>query len=541
MDDTIFDFDIDTETRLRTLEQIQDRDLMFETITKLCGMYMFSGTKLLEGYLFDIATQSNIPPYFRLECANTLEGCNYTTGVELGYQALDIVIPTLQELDTPPQIEAICKLMRKKEYRDKAKSYFCHLINNSALECEFRYKTILGLEVKEVDKYFLKEACLSFLYNQNNMTTYRVLASQYLLRHKLGTEKEVVYIEKALLGFAEDNQLDYNLRADATDVLLQFGSQSHRARARELIILLGRERDSGRTVFENAQNVHTEAIEESSLKIIEALSELSLMAIEGSPITFSYVEKQIKELAKEKSQDEQELIETALTRIHLDRAIYTSFSCTLAHILLKLWSYIHVSPLGQEHSSELKRRLLEELMDMAGICSTGYAYRLCNVLSGYDENLTVRISWEEQIIANFAGRLNARIRRIPEEDTIEAESETTGIKCIVDRKRSSTHGYEYRVEFKGDKRDSIANAWVPASKLPKGLREDFNIEYKDELAVEMATVSSDFKSRQNFLRFLRENFLSIRDELHQEFHEHITDAEFDLYIRKALMTYEGEI
>jgi hypothetical protein len=59
----------------------------------------------------------------------------------------------------------------------------------------------------------------------------------------------------------------------------------------------------------------------------------------------------------------------------------------------------------------MKNRLLEELIEMSGTCSSGFASRLVNVISGFgDFNIT--ISWKDQIIANFSGRLNARINNI---------------------------------------------------------------------------------------------------------------------------------
>jgi hypothetical protein len=58
-----------------------------------------------------------------------------------------------------------------------------------------------------------------------------------------------------------------------------------------------------------------------------------------------------------------------------------------------------------------KKRLLEELIDMYGTCSSGFSSRLVNVISGYGD-FNLNISWRDQIIANFTGRLNARARDI---------------------------------------------------------------------------------------------------------------------------------
>ena len=62
----------------------------------------------------------------------------------------------------------------------------------------------------------------SFFNNQKNRTLYRILAGQYLIQKcKLKNTQD---IELILLSFSQDPDLDYNLRADAADVILRLGS-----------------------------------------------------------------------------------------------------------------------------------------------------------------------------------------------------------------------------------------------------------------------------------------------------------------------------
>ena len=56
--------------------------------------------------------------------------------------------------------------------------------------------------------------------------------------------------------------------------------------------------------------------------------------------------------------------------------------------------------MGHENEEEMRKRMLEELEEMSATCSTGFASRLINVISGFGE-FNIRISWEDQIIANF--------------------------------------------------------------------------------------------------------------------------------------------
>jgi hypothetical protein len=159
----------------------------------------------------------------------------------------------------------------------------------------------------------------------------------------------------------------------------------------------------------------------------------------------------------------------------IDRAVYGSTNMTLATILSKIWTYIQDS----EHRAELERRLLEELIDANNKCSTGYTSRLVNVLSGFDDDMSITISFEDQIIANLEGRLNANIKKI------EDEEEQGGI------------------------------------------------------LEEMTIPVIHYHLRPNFLKFFRENISEIREGMFQEFTSFMSDIDYDMYFRKAIIHYEG--
>ena len=59
------------------------------------------------------------------------------------------------------------------------------------------------------------------------------------------------------MSFAQDPDLDYNIRADSADVLLRLGSEDNKTTAREIIMILGRDGGTGRTIFDNTQNVNS--------------------------------------------------------------------------------------------------------------------------------------------------------------------------------------------------------------------------------------------------------------------------------------------
>ncbi len=114
---------------------------------------------------------------------------------------------------------------------------------------------------------------------------------------------------------------------------------------------------------------------------------------------------------------------------------------------------------------------------MAGTCSSGYATRLINTISGFGD-FNMRISWREQIISNLTGRLNAIIREMDD------------------------------------------------------------LDLQEKIIEEMTVESSEYERRKHFLKFFRQHILGIMEEMYEEFKEHITDTDFDLYFRQAVSMYE---
>lgn len=541
LSELIVDLSLPIETRIQGIEMYFanfGQEESNEIINRLSMMYTMSGTKILEKYLYAMCMKCKISTFLKITAAKSL--CYFNPEKELGYKALDTVCKDMEDVATPCQIEAVCLLMLHTTYKKQSLQYFCNIINNLKLDCDYRYKTILSLENKEIPArvYFIKESALLFFKNQNNRTLYRILAGQYLIQKTKIKGKELEQTELTLMSFSQDPDLDYNLRADAADVVLQLGSEENKKTAREIIMMLGRQDGDVKTIFDNAQNVHVDEIEQSVLEALEFLSGISMKTLSGVPgtaqITFEYVKKQIdEELEKskpkepkrktkkykeeKKNYDEKEdKIKISLNRIYMDRALYSNYNCSLLHILLKIWTYLST----HESCEDMKNRLLEELIDMSGTCSSGFASRLVNVISGYgDFNLT--ISWRDQIVANFTGRLNARARDIASEEHIQKNGklynfrECNYIGCDVENDDHRSDDAQHK------------------KKLLNMLEK-----FQENVLEEMTVNSNEFAARKNFLKFFRKNMLGIRQELYEEFKEHIPDTDFDLYFRAAIATYE---
>jgi hypothetical protein len=507
LSDSIFDFSQSLKKRMKCITIFYDtygQEESIEIINRLATMYQFSGTKILEKYLYEICTNCSISSFLKITVAKSL--CYFDQEREFGYKALDYVCQNMINVATPCQIDTVCLLMNHSNYKQEARNYFCKIINDEKIDCDYRYKTILSLENKEIKDflYFFKESSLEFFKNDKNRTMYRILAGHVLIQKCKLPTTEIENIEFMLISFAQDNELDYNLRADAADVILRVGSDKNKLTARKIIMILGTRDGVVKTIFDNAQNVHVNEIEESVLEALEFLSSIEIKPISGvrgtEEIGFEYVKKQIDNITKKEKENKKDKINISLNRIYLDRALYSKYNCTLLNILLKVWTYIKT----HESEDDMTKRLVEELVDMSGTCSSGFASRLINVISGFGD-FNLRISWKDQIIANFTGRMNAKIREIANSD-----------KKII-----NFNMYEIIKD-----KENISST-------------EEQLETFQEKVLEEITISSNhYESRPNFLTFFRKNMLSIREELYTEFKSHIPSNDFDLYFRDAISLYE---
>ncbi len=439
---------------------------------------------------------------------------------------------------------------------------------------------------KECGKdWFIKSAQLAFLFHTKMPVYFCNLSGQYLLKNCKLKEEERENVQKRILDFAEDQELDYNLRADAADILLRFGSDVFKQAGRKIIMQLGRVNGSVRTVFDNAQNVHTEEVEESVVEILEFLSTFSLYNVNGNPVDFDYVNAHIEKMLKEeinriqKGRELGETIETsckyckchidessefkfcsdvcdsfyirndkiavAMKRIFMDRALYSKFNNSLLNILLKIYTYIQMQEDITDIKQELYKRMLQELEAMSGTCSSGFASRLVNIISGFG-NFNIRISFEDQIISNFIGRLNAKARTITSPNSIfrfDKVEDVVELWILNDVKNEIRSHIEMKLNPEGltEKKPTIRD--IVKEFLSENREEKIEecVEYFAESVFnEMMIKSSKSYERRSFGLFFRTYMPEIRQELADEFKEFISETDFDLFFRKAIMMYEGE-
>lgn len=424
--------------------------------------------------------------------------------------------------------------------------------------------------------FFISSAQLTFLLHPNNLIYYRILAGQYLLQKCNDlTNTKKSEIEQELLKFALDTELDYDRRADTADVLLRLGSEDMKQYGRDIIMELGRIDGEARTVFDNAQNVHTQEVEDSVIEVLEFLSTIPTHKVNDKAIDFDYVNNQIEKMLTEESKslftersvsteicdhcksyisekivsDDKKYcsinclnfsirdnkIRLALNRIYMDRVLYSKFNSSLVNILIKIWSYLT----SHEHELEMRKRILEELEEMSGTCSSGFATRLINVISGFGD-FGIRISYEDQIIANFTGRLNAAARNITSNDSVFRDKY---LKDIVELwlydENNEKKLLNIKSRLKSPTRKEVIEEYLKENKEEKV--EECITDFADAVLNEMTMSSLGYATRQNFSLFFRTYVSLIREELADEFKNLIDSTDFDLAFRRALMSYEGEL
>ena len=470
--DLSVDLSVSLSTRIKAVELCAtDPEIeMADILNRIGTMFMFSEAKMIEKYLYQIVVNTKLDSFNKLLAARNLK-----TYSARGYDCYDILSTNL-DLPISVRVDCMFVLLEHKDYRNKGLKYIDEFFNDNGIDGYYRYKTVTSKAVVLGDD--LKDLLLRFIGNPSNPVVFKILSCQYILTQFVQDYDLRGHSQKYLLSIIENYEQDYNTRADATDILLQYGDDDCKRVAQLVLedLALGGQVVS-RTIYQNAQNVHTKSIEDSVNKILCELNN----RVE-TKTTFETALGEFTEYidSSEKFKDNKAgrglcPIRLALQRISVDKAIYGVVNMTLSNIFCKLWSYIK----SHQHREELMVRLCEELEDSNQLCSSGYISRMMNCLSGITD-LTLSISYEDQIIANMGAKINNRVIAIEDED------------------------------------------------------------YRDLVLEEMMLPSHMYSSRPNFLKFFRDNILSIREDLYQEFQGLMEDIDFDLYTKRAIMKYQGD-
>jgi hypothetical protein len=160
-----------------------------------------------------------------------------------------------------------------------------------------------------------------------------------------------------------------------------------------------------RSIYDDSQNVHNTTINQSTLNTASEL--INRYDPQNRKLDFVYYKtKSLKELSPEQI----EKVEKSIHRINTDTSTFGK-GFTLYTIYQSLLNLI------ERHSqkNDLNERLLDELIDMSGKCSTGHLSRLINVLQGFETDLQVKVK------ININDEVYEKIKHLIEQEVINDE------------------------------------------------------------------------------------------------------------------------
>ncbi|HMP28236.1 MAG TPA: hypothetical protein PKD85_01465 [Saprospiraceae bacterium] len=354
--------------------------------------------------------------------------------LDICYQAFESIA---FEEDCPIQYRVdACRFLFGSETEDNkeiAQESLLEIIANQQIPSKDRYAIIAGFISKTGLSTYLNRTKIKVPYDENfvyalqmaffeckeNGVRERILSGQHILSmEELPTEKEKEEVGNVLLSIASSEDNNENIRADAADVMLRLGNKEQIARAREIITLLGYSGlgkkegmlDRVQTIYNNSQNMHDEKIADSVERFIERMVENT----DKKKLTsYEKIQTDVVQLLGTKNIDAQQKhnAKAALYRVSVDTATFTKYKVSISDIFSIVWTIIQTQP-DKDTKKTLEDRMIEELVEMGDTCSSGHSGRFVNVLSFIDPSIS--ISFETQIIANIAGRVNARVRDIPD-------------------------------------------------------------------------------------------------------------------------------
>ena len=143
-----------------------------------------------------------------------------------------------------------------------------------------------------------------------------------------------------------------------------------------------KDEEDDKHIYSSTQNVHKNKI---SNVIYDKLQQLEDQVEIQESITFDVVADEfIQEVKMNKfivEEHDFKVLYQALARISTDPSVFAPTSLKLKDVFMKVHARIGTS----ENYVELLKRLVEELLDTAEFCASGYCSRIVNVLSGFED------------------------------------------------------------------------------------------------------------------------------------------------------------
>jgi hypothetical protein len=176
-----------------------------------------------------------------------------------------------------------------------------------------------------------------------------------------------------------------------------------------------------KTVYEDKQNVHNTDVNKSVLKCMTNLynqykTKLEIGNEEQILKNKDYFMENIKNILIKKYENERNLLENSINYFKTNIATF-GIGLTLRDTFICLYLWI----LQHKYKEELEKRLIEELKEMQGYCTTGRLARLVNVMQGYtdDEKFLIKMNEKDRTFSIVTTFLEKKIKECENENILD--------------------------------------------------------------------------------------------------------------------------
>jgi SAM-dependent methyltransferase len=305
------------------------------------------------------------------------------------------------------------RYMYQSAYLDKAAvcgSTLLAILAEEGMTPEERFEWLHSIRLVADGLEVALHGYIFWFYTFPEPLTYKMLAAQFILSHPIQSypmiRSHFKHAQNELYRIAKSDR-PVPIRSEAADMLLRLGTGTFREAGERIIRALGESYldHRQRTFYSNSQNAH------EIRGVREAVE--SLVQGQAEPLDSIFTFLQGNDKAVESFQ-----------RIVLDTASYYGHS--LADLFRHVFRRVKDSP----HRQELERRVVEELVEMNGWCSTGHLVRLLNVLQGFDSAAPLSLDRRAEIRAAVFARLQFAMKK---SCSAELQEELTLAFCSAEK------------------------------------------------------------------------------------------------------------
>lgn len=280
------------------------------------------------------------------------------------------------------------------------------------------------------------EICLhgyvAWFYQYDEPILYKMLSAQYILSHQVQSfpliRTHTKNAQQYLYDIARKEKYPVKTRSEAADMLIRLGTTNFRKTAEEVISTLGKRymNSQDRSFYSDEQNIHEVQYEKSLKELVKSIPSIEDVSLDQiyekiraysreHPKTVKRVQwedggnDEKEESGEDSKEDEEDIRLSSFQRIVMDTSTY--FGYTMIDIIRYVYKKIQLS----SHKEELEKRMMEELIDMHGWCSTGHVVRLLNILQGYEEQVVLSIDPVKELYAAVLARLKFAMKTLSKE------------------------------------------------------------------------------------------------------------------------------